>query len=182
MFIPIAVGVMAMPVMGALYYQRRFKADAFYGPLFPGVVVTALGAIALVGSYLWVFQQGTCDSRSAVACMVNQNQGVLTFVALVIAVVGLWTSVVTAAATRKRNEKEARDRTATAVRDSIQELYHNLEHVTGAYRGNQLMIVPQITMDSTLALFGEAHRLRLAPQVVNAIEPMRRNAERLRDL
>jgi hypothetical protein len=186
--IPAVLYVMSGLISGAavtvaLYYRQRFGEDEFLGPLFPGVVVSVLGLILVVVSYLWLFEAPhTCMGRDDFPCMINSNQGFLTLLGLLIAVVALWTGIVANAVGRRREGQEAEARTRTAVCDAIDELHHNLQHIAGSYRGNQIRLVPQITVDSTLALLEPANRLQLSSAVIKAIEPLRRNAERLKEL
>jgi hypothetical protein len=176
----IAVALSVVVVASTYFFIRIKGKDQFFRPLVPGVIVTALGLLVAIGMYVWLFDRSNCNGDHF-ACMINANQGLLTGLSLLIAAGAIWTSAISNAAASKRADIAARKRTGAIVSAAIGELNHNLVHVACAYNSDALVELPQITIDSTLRLLEPENRERLKPQVIEEVEPIRRNAERLEE-
>jgi hypothetical protein len=171
--------LLAISVGGSAFAFIHLKgSDPFFRPLVPGVVVTSLGLLAAIAMYVWLFDQSSCQA-SSFACMVNANQGLLTGLGLLIAAAAIWTGAISNAAARRRTEDEAIARTASIVAAAIEELNHNLVHVACAYHENALTELPQVTIDASRILLDPANRERLAPDVIEHLEPLQRNKDLL---
>jgi hypothetical protein len=178
----IAITLAISVVSSALLFIWTRGSDQFFRPLVPGVLVTSAGLLIAIAMYLWLFDRSRCEPNDSFACTVNANQGLLTGLGLVIAAAAIWTGAISNAAARRRTENEEIARTASIVAAAVAELNHNLIHVACAYEGNTLTELPQVTTESTRLLLESPNRERLAPEVIEQVEPLRRNDELLDDL
>jgi hypothetical protein len=90
----------------------------------PPLVITIVGGAVLLYSYIWAFDFSSCTrGRIDFVCGLNQNQGILTFVTLLIAVIAIWVTLL-ADENRRREEATTRQKHVTtliqlAVREAI---------------------------------------------------------------
>ena len=175
--------ILAVSVVSATVLFIWIKgSDQFFRPLPLGGLVTSAGLLIAIAMYLWLFDRSGCEPNNSFACTINANQGLLTLLGLVIAAAAIWTGAISSAAARRRTENEEIARTALIVRAAVAELNHNLVHVACAYDENTLTELPQVTTESTRLLLESPNRERLAPEVIEQVEPLGRNAELLADL
>ncbi len=102
----------------------------------PLVAVTAVGAALVAVAYWTVFETGSCDGRGDVACMFNQNQGIFAFLAIVVAMGGLWVDRLGKLRIQRAKRRDEIIRTQGFIGDAVEELVHNLQHVRLGYESD----------------------------------------------
>jgi hypothetical protein len=148
-------------------------------PLLSWIVGTAVGSVVSVAAYLWVFEGSGCDGRGDFACMLNENQGVLTFVALILAVAGLCVAAWYRERDARSARRSARERAKNALHEALEEASHNLIHVAEAYDREKRVLrsVPQLSAADTSYLCDQQFRLRFDRRIIRAAQNMGRNLE-----
>jgi hypothetical protein len=158
----------------------RKRADPNWRPLLPGLVGTVVGAVVSLAAYLWVFEQSRCSGREDVACMLNQNQGMLTFLTVILAVAAIWVAALNRHHDQRARRRAARLRASVALTSALDEIAHNLIHVSLAHHGTtSLHAVPQISISEVSNVCAQEFRLVLNPEIVSAAQNMCRNVARV---
>lgn len=167
---------LALLATGVLAWKKR--RDPRWRPLLPGLVGTVVGTVASLATYLWVFERESCNGRGDVACMLNQNQGVLTFMAIVLTVSGLWGATLQRRAAERAAKRAAAARARLALQAAADELHHNLIHVALAYdEDHDLISRPQINAHAVRHLLDPEVRLAIHPQVSQGADGVVRNLD-----
>ena len=165
---------------GAVAYVKRD--DAAWRPLLAGIVGTAAATSVSIAAYLWLFEREGCSGRGDIACVLNENQGTLSLLALVLAAVGLWVVAINRLTDRLSARRAASDQAFVALRAALEEAEHNLIHVackTDIGR-NQLTGPPQLSILQATALLQPDVRPLLDALVVQSAENLLRNYDGFR--
>lgn len=152
--------------------------------LVPGAVVSIIGLLLLVVFYRWGFDQGNCAGRGDLVCLTNENQGVLTLLALLIAALAIWVEVLSKHAEDRRVEAQRRERANDLVATAIDECRHNLIHVALCYDDDDTMVkVPWgISIEAVCALGASDVRADVDSRVLASLDSLRRTHDRLQEL
>jgi hypothetical protein len=164
-----------------LLYSKRN--DPAWRRLIPGLAATCAGILAFFASYFWLFEQGQCDGHGDMACMLNANQGALTFLGLAFAVVGLWV----AAATRWADQRLAQAAEIAGTRHAMiaatDEVAHNLVHCGSCWHDDGWHgFMPQLTVSAIKLVLEPEHRKHIDPDVAEQADAISRNWEALKDI
>jgi len=175
----VAITLLVVATIGVAYAKRR---NPTWRPLLPGFVGTGVGAAVCLVVYGWGFDVSTCNGRGDVACMLNANQGVLTVVALLLTVAGLWVAALNRVADQRENAVDAARRRQRVIASALEETGHNLIHVALAYdtRGERLQGVPQLSVEEVLRLCDPEFQSSIFPGVLEAARAINRNLEGIR--
>jgi hypothetical protein len=173
--------LMAVATVATVALVLRGRDDPRYRRLLPAVAVTGAGMCLLVASYLWWLELGQCQSRNQVVCVVNANQGFLTLLALLLAAAGVWATLITSETVRYRAGVREAEHGRDTVRAALQELHHNLIHVSLACDGHgKLLRLPMgLSLDATRALCDPLCHGSVDRRLVALLDPMSRNFQRL---
>lgn len=126
--------------LGLLAWKRVKR----LGTLQIGLVATSLGLSLSIATYFWVFTGGNCADSLSFTCRMNGNQGILTLLTLVLAVIALWTSAIARYSDQRRDERAAHSKFAQHLNAALGEARHNLIHIAMAYGdGHALREMPQ---------------------------------------
>jgi hypothetical protein len=151
--------------------------------LVPGALVTVFGLLLLITFYRWVFDPGTCGGRGDLVCLTNENQGVLTLLALLLAGLAVWVEVLARHSEHLRRRAEEEQHANQAVAAAIEECHHNLLHAALCYTGEKMTHLPWgISIDEICALTQREYRHVVDEGVLRHIDPIRRNFESVRAL
>jgi hypothetical protein len=154
--------------------------------LFVEPVLVLLFVIAAIGGFIAVyfllFQTDSCPSKSF-ACVVNNNKGLLTLYAIVIAVVG----VTATAIVRLLDHRNVRSRFNYLLQRAVYEACHNLRHISESFEEQHLVSSPEYTLRTVRELAREPLDLYLRKndegrQLWAHIDHMIRNDDILRRL
>jgi hypothetical protein len=179
----VGIAVLVTVAAGPIYLLLFRMRDPRVRRLIPGIALTAAGVDLIVAAYLWWFDLGECQSRGDVVCVINTNQGFLTLLAVVIAAAGVWVSVLTTEAVRRRALRREHADAAESLAVAAQEIYHNLLHVALAFDGDELRWLPRgLTLDATLALAEPTCRGHLHPAVVRHLDALARNLRNVEEI
>lgn len=180
--VAVAVLLLVLGVLGAIGI-RWLSCKPDWSRFVPGATVTLLGALLLIAFYRWWFDVGTCGGRSDVVCLTNQNQGVLTLVALLVAGLAVWVEFLARNTERLRLREEEEIRVHQAVAAAIEECHHNLIHVALCFTGETMTHLPWgLSIDDICALTQREYRHLVDEQVLRHIDPIRRNFDSVRAL
>lgn len=173
------MAVLALPV--GVFGLVRAGVFGAWASFRPWAYATAIGTSLLVASYFWAFEERGCGGVENVACRLNENQGVLTLLALLLAVGAVWVTAVTRELDRRDRERSAREDLRNCLVAAVLECDHNLIHVAVALRGTlTLHEVPQLTVNATSRLRDDpALRHRLPDALLIHADAVCRNFEQL---
>jgi hypothetical protein len=177
----VGIILIAVAIVATVYFSIRGVGELRSRRLLPAIVVTGLGASLLIASYLWWLELGKCQSRGDLVCVLNENQGYLTLLALLLAAAGVWATLITSETVRHRaairEARQARD----ALQAALEEVHHNLLHIALAFDGETIQMLPGgLSLDAVNALTEPICRAQLSRDVIAHVDPMRRNLQRLR--
>jgi putative flippase GtrA len=179
----IEVALVCALAAGGLLLARWRQNDERWRRARFGVVGTTATIVTFLSAYLWVFQRGRCSSRAHVACMLNTNQGSLTFLALLFAGVGIWTAAIGHWAEEKRERAAELDATRQALVAATDEASHNLMHVGSSWHDDGWHgFFPQLTVSAVPLLLEPEYRKHLHRDVVEQADAITRNWSALRDI
>lgn len=152
--------------------------------LVPGALVSVGGLLLLIAFYRWGFSQGDCGSRGELVCLTNENQGVLTLLALFIAAVAIWVEVLARHAEEKKEAEKRKARADKVVAAAIGECHHNLIHIALCYDGgDQMKHLPWgISIDSVCTLGGPEIRPDVSELLLDRLDAFRRTYETVQEL
>jgi hypothetical protein len=84
------IGLGVVLVVSMLLLWRRWRLDP-QNRMVPPLIITIVGGAVFLYSYIWAFDFSSCArGRADFVCGLNQNQGILTFITLLIAVIAIW--------------------------------------------------------------------------------------------
>lgn len=152
---------------------RRWRADP-QNRMVPPLIITVVGSALLVYSYVWAFDVSACTrGRTDYVCGLNQNQGVLTFVTLLIAVIAIWLTLL-ADENRRREQATSRQRELTTlIRQAAKETNHNLIHMAQeTARSGVFKDVPQLSVVYAATLYSPGMAGSFSPALVHYAETL----------
>lgn len=145
-----------------------------------GVVATGLGLSLAFATYFWVFETGACADVGSVSCRINANEGILTVLTIVLAVIALWTAALGRTIDRRQERDSADRRFAQHLEAAVGESRHNLIHIAMAYnRQNRLARMPQVQVFRARDLDTPEFRYRLKPKVRSLLDSVVRMGSRV---
>jgi hypothetical protein len=163
---------------GVFAWKMRSSPD--WRPLLPGILATALGVGLSIAAYEWLFETQTCNGHGDLACVLNANQGLLTALTIVLAVVALWVTLLVREADRRVSRQAARQRAKVALEEAADEWSHNLIHVAIASQDDgELEYGPQLSVDHTARLFLPDIAALMGEVIMRRGDRLRRTYERL---
>lgn len=178
----LVAAAIALIAAGASLTAWRLRNRTQFARLLPGALVTVLGLLVLIAVYRWGFSDASCGGRGDVVCLTNSNQGVLTVIALLLAVLAVWVEVVSR---HSREHKEAEDRSVRvhqAVGHAIGESTHNLLHAALCYTNGQMLRTPWgIAIDDICALNQTEYRHDVDDRVLGHVDKIRRTFEAVQE-
>src|SRR5438445_5079317 len=141
-----------------LLFRRRH--DSRWQRAMPGLIATVAVTVGFVASYLWLFERDDCSDRGDVACMMNANDGSLTFLAVLFAGVGLWAAAISRWADQRRERDAHLARVRNVLSAAVDECIHNLIHVGGFYdeEGKWYEGIPQLTAETIPLVLDPSYR------------------------
>jgi hypothetical protein len=171
--------IVLLPIVLSVGLAWRRWRNPKWRPLIPGVLATGAGTTFCLVVYRWGFETARCSDRGSVACLLNANQGVISVVALGLAVVGLWGVAINRHFDRRGARNALEHRARTALLAALQETEHNLIHfgLASNLGTNRMVGLPQLSVDETRALCHQDLRAVLHPEVVEAAQNTLRNYE-----
>lgn len=149
------IGLSVPLAVSMVLLWRRWRSDP-QNRIVPPLIITIFGSAVLLYSYVWAFDFSSCSrGRADFVCGLNENQGILTFVALLIAVIAVWVTLL-AEEDRRREQATSKQQELTAlIQQTVNETNHNLIHMaqetdrSGAFTGvPQLSVVYAATLHS----------------------------------
>jgi hypothetical protein len=170
----------AVMILVLLWMRRRRR----WHRLIPGIAATVATVLAFLSSYFWLFETGDCSNRSDFGCILNENQGFLTFLGLAFAGLSLWA----VALSRWADQRLARARDLEATRHALvaatDECLHNLIHVGSAVGddGRWAGFMPELTVSAIPILLEPGYRKNLDAGVVYQADAILRNWHALEHL
>jgi hypothetical protein len=165
-------------VSGVIVWWKRDQPN--WRPFVPWIVSTAAGIAVTLASYVWLFEQGSCHGRHDFVCIMNVNQGFTTFVALILAVAGLWVSAITREVDRRQARNEDLARARMCVEAALAETTHNLLHcATACASDGTFEFQPQLSVDDIAALLDGAIRRYVSPVIADEAKDLLRNFDRI---
>lgn len=152
--------------------------------LIPGAIVSISGVLLLIVFYRWGFTQGECESRGDLVCLTNENQGVLTLLALLIAATAIWVEVISKYADERRMAQIRKMRADKVVAAAIDECHHNLIHMALCYDGDRRMkkLPWGISIESVCSLGDPGVRLDVNERLLERLDAFRRTHDTLQEL
>jgi hypothetical protein len=105
----------------------------------PAAIATVWGIGLFLATYFWGFQEGECSNVGSVACRINENQGVLTVLTLILAVLAVWATLLTRELDQRMRRRQMQDELRAAVGESFRECTHNLIHVAQAFSEDKVL-------------------------------------------
>jgi hypothetical protein len=175
--------LMAALAIGGVIAAIKLRRDPDWSRLIPGAVVTLAGFLLLIAFYRWWFDVGTCDGRQDVVCVTNQNQGVLTLLAVLVGAVAVWVEVLSRHRERLMRQREERRHANQTVGAAIEECHHNLLHAALCYTGEEMTHLPWgMSIDEICALTHREHRHLVDEKVLGHIDRIRRTYDSVRAL
>jgi hypothetical protein len=123
------------------FFLRRSE----WKPLALGTIATGVGLSLAIATYFWAFEAGECSGVGDVSCRINENEGILTVLTIVLAVIAIWTSALSRASDKRNARLSAEKRFAQHLDSAIGECRHNLIHIAMAYNDTgDLKRIPQV--------------------------------------
>jgi hypothetical protein len=131
------LAILAFVGAGTAMIVTRFPET--WSSLKPAAVATVWGAGLFAATYFWGFEEGTCDGVDSIACRFNANQGVLTVLTLILAVLAVWTTLLTRELDARAKRRQMQDELTAAVGEAFRECTHNLIHVAQAFSDDKML-------------------------------------------
>jgi hypothetical protein len=176
-------GGMAAVACATCYVAWKAGRTSEYRRLVPGAVVTIFGILVLIAFYRWSFQTGTCNGRGDVVCVTNQNQGILTLLALLLAALAVWVEVLSRHSNELREKRERSRHANQAVGDAIEECHHNLLHAALCYTNREMTHLPWgLSIEDICALAEREYRHEVDEHLLGHIDRIRRTYESVQEL
>jgi hypothetical protein len=151
------IGVGVILVVSILLLWRRWRLDP-QNRMVPPLIITIFGGALFLYSYIWAFDFSSCTGgRTAFVCGLNQNQGILTFITLLIAVIAIWLTLLADENRRREQATTKRQELTALIQQTAREANHNLIHVaqetdlSGAFK-----TVPQLSVVYATTLYSPA--------------------------
>jgi hypothetical protein len=174
----ISSGIALLLALFMLVLWQRWHRDP-QNRMVPPLVITIVGGAVLLYSYIWAFDFSSCTrGRIDFVCGLNQNQGILTFVTLLIAVIAIWVTLL-ADENRRREEATTRQKhVTTLIQLAVREANHNLIHMaaettpSGSFKG-----VPQLSVIDATTLYSPSMAGSFSPVLINYAETLVRVRE-----
>ena len=174
--------VLVPATVGTLMWRAK-RDDVRWTPFLGGIVATGVGLSVAIATYFWVFSDGGCEGSEAFTCRLNGNQGVLAGLGIVLAVVALWTTVLTREFDRRRAAAAGERRFSEALDSAIGEVRHNLIHVAvNTHADGSVDAVPHVSALRVEELLSLEFRQYLHQVVLNSLDAIRRNVDRVNKL
>jgi hypothetical protein len=151
------------------------------GPLVPGAAATIMGVGIFAESYLWLFDISDCNGRGDITCALNENQGLLTFLAVIIAVLTIWITVLANESNRRAVMRVENEELRTTLLGAVDEAIHNLMHLALCYNEQRTRFesLPQLSTFSVAELSSRNFRRSVASGVIRYADLMLRNYARI---
>jgi hypothetical protein len=173
--------ILVIAVATAVAARHAWRSSSFQR-LVPGAVVSVIGVLLLIAFYRWGFSEGTCEGRGDLVCLTNENQGVLTLLALFIAALAIWVEVLSRYGEERKQAKKRKDRANEVVAAAIVECHHNLIHAALCYEDDEMELVPWgISIQSVTALGGPEIRADVDQGLLDRLDPLRRTYETVQE-
>lgn len=171
------------PTLVALVVARVKSEDARWRSWVPGLIATSAGLTLSIATYLWVFEDGQCGGTTSFTCRINGNQGILTLLTIVLAVLALWATALTRVWDRTEAARASAKHFSEVLDAAIAELRHNLIHVAMAFNdAKQLEVIPQIQTSRLEEALTPDLRGRLDRRVRSYADATIRNGTKLQGL
>ncbi|MEK7411145.1 MAG: hypothetical protein AAB327_07165, partial [Actinomycetota bacterium] len=109
-------------------------------------VSTVFAAQLVVLTYTWWFDASDCSSRLAISCVLNQNPGMISSIALLTALSGFWVSYAVDRDATKRQHIDDLEKSYALLALTLDEAHHNLLHAALATRDHEIEGWPQFSI------------------------------------
>lgn len=140
--------ILGISGIGTFVIVRQLPAT--WTNLKPAAIATIWGIGLFSATYFWGFEDGTCSSVGSVACRLNANQGVLTVLTLLLAILAVWATLLTRELDERARRRQMQDDLQAAVGEGFRECTHNLIHVAQAF--NEHKVLRRLPQTSRLAI------------------------------
>lgn len=146
-------------------------------------VATVWGLGLLLATYFWAFDGSHCSDALSVTCRVNENQGVLTLLTILLAVLALWATLLTRELEEREKKRIEQSDLEAAVAEAFHEATHNLIHVAQAFdQDKSLRRLPQTSRLAVARLLQPGMATKLPRRYKLSVDAVYRTWELLQAL